>query len=137
MSTFANKAIKYFLSLKTTMNFAPNIQILNPYEKKEVKRVVNIFFKKHFDDTNNRTFVLGINPGRFGGGLTGIAFTDPVALREECDIENNLGDKKELSSKFIYNMIVLNSSSALFILSQLSRMEKIIIIMMKSLYTDL
>ena len=72
---------------------------------KEVKRIVNIFFKKFFDDTNNRTFVFGINPGRFGRGLTGIAFTDPVALRVECDIENDLGDKKELSSKFIYNMI--------------------------------
>ena len=105
MSTFANKAIKYFLSLRTTKNIALNIQILNPYEMKEVKRIVNIFFKKFFDDTNIRTFVFGINPGRFGGGLTGIAFTDPVALRVECDIENNLGDKKELSSKFIYNMI--------------------------------
>ena len=105
MSTFANKAIKYFLSLRTTTDFALNIQILNPYEMKEVKRIVSIFFKKYFDDRKKRTFVFGINPGRFGGGLTGIAFTDPVALREECDIKNNLGDKKELSSKFIYNMI--------------------------------
>ncbi len=105
MSTFANKAIKYFLSLRTTTNFPLNIQILNPYEMKEVKRIVSIFFNKYFDDTNKRTFVFGINPGRFGGGLTGIAFTDPVALRKECNIENDLGDKKELSSKFIYNMI--------------------------------
>jgi len=37
--------------------------------------------------------------------LTGISFTDPVALREECGIENNLGDRQELSSKFIYRMI--------------------------------
>ncbi len=105
MSTFANKATRYFLSLKTSENLSLNIQILNPYKKKEVKRIVTVFFKKYFDDSKNRTFVFGINPGRFGGGLTGISFTDPVALRQQCNIENNLGVRKELSSKFIYNMI--------------------------------
>jgi Uracil DNA glycosylase superfamily len=105
MSTFANKATRYFLFLKTSENLSLNIQILNPYKKKEVKRIVSVFFKKYFDDSKNRTFVFGINPGRFGGGLTGISFTDPVALRQQCNIENNLGVRKELSSKFIYNMI--------------------------------
>ncbi len=48
---------------------------------------------------------MGINPGRFGGGLTGISFTDPVALREYCKIDNNLGNRKELSSEFVYKVI--------------------------------
>ena len=49
--------------------------------------------------------MLGINPGRLGGGLTGISFTDPVALRTFCGIENEFGLKRELSSEFIYHVI--------------------------------
>ena len=78
---------------------------MNPYENDEVKKVVKNFYTKFYNDENERLFIIGINPGRFGGGLTGIAFTDPVALRENCSIENNFGDRKELSSKFIYSVI--------------------------------
>ncbi len=104
-NTFAEKATRYFSSLKLPKRLPQEISILNPYSKKEVNNTVQRFFKKYFDDNENRVFVFGINPGRFGGGLTGISFTDPVALREECGIENNLGDRQELSSKFIYRMI--------------------------------
>ena len=104
-NTFANSAIKYFSSLNLPERLPKEISILNPYSKKEVNNAVQRFFKKYFDDNENRVFIFGINPGRFGGGLTGISFTDPVALREECEIENDLGDRQELSSKFIYRMI--------------------------------
>jgi hypothetical protein len=51
--------------------------------------------------------VFGINPGRFGAGITGITFTDPVALETFCGIKNNLSKKRELSSVFIYEFIEL------------------------------
>ncbi|HVO74590.1 MAG TPA: uracil-DNA glycosylase family protein, partial [Ignavibacteriaceae bacterium] len=99
-----------YLNLNLNPRFKTNppekIRIFNPYEKEEVKRIVKNFYKKFFNDSNKRIFIFGINPGRFGGGLTGISFTDPVALKEYCGIENNLGSKKELSSKFIYNVIM-------------------------------
>jgi len=104
-NTFAEKATRYFSNLKLPERLPKEISILNPYSKKEVNNAVQRFFIKYFDDNENRVFVFGINPGRFGGGLTGISFTDPVALREECGIENDLGDRQELSSKFIYRMI--------------------------------
>ena len=103
--TFAEKATRYFSSLKLPKRLPQEISILNPYSKKEVNNAVQQFFKKYFDDNENRVFLFGINPGRYGGGLTGISFTDPVALRKECGIENDLGDRQELSSKFIYRMI--------------------------------
>ncbi len=105
MSTFADKATKYFLRLESPTDLPENINTINPYNIPEVQRVVRKFFNKYFNDPENRMFVFGINPGRFGGGLTGIAFTDPVALREDCGINNNLGTRKELSSKFIYGLI--------------------------------
>ena len=46
-----------------------------------------------------------INPGRFGGGITGIPFTDPVRLKNICGIENTWPLKQELSSLFIYDVI--------------------------------
>lgn len=52
-----------------------------------------------------RVPILGINPGRFGSGLTGVTFTDPVALADECGISNHLPRKRELSSIYIYEMI--------------------------------
>ena len=49
--------------------------------------------------------IIGINPGRFGGGVTGIPFTDPIRLEKSCGIANSLPRKAELSSLFIYEMI--------------------------------
>ncbi len=103
--TFADKAIKYFLGLQTPRGLSKDIEIMNPYHNPDVRQVVKDFYRKFFNKKKQRLFIFGINPGRFGGGLTGIAFTDPVVLKETCGIENCLGNKKELSSKFIYKMI--------------------------------
>lgn len=105
MTTFANKAIRYFTKIKSPLRIPSGIAIMNPYEKKEVRDTVKKFYNKFYDDERKRIFVLGINPGRFGGGLTGISFTDPVALRKHCGIDNQLGNKEELSSKFVYEVI--------------------------------
>lgn len=104
MPAFAIKAIKYFTNLNSTVKLPSGVKILNPYKKEEVRSAVRQFFQKFYDDDRKRIFILGINPGRFGGGLTGISFTDPVALKEHCGVENNLGNRKELSSKFIYSL---------------------------------
>lgn len=105
MQTFAEKAIKYFTRLKAPVKLPAKIEITNPYKSKDAKRIVKEFFEKYFNDNIERIFIFGINPGRFGGGLTGISFTDPVALKEKCGINNNLGTKRELSSRFIYKFI--------------------------------
>lgn len=102
--SFSYKATKYFCNLKTPSSKYSGIQLINPYTNGSVKEAVKKFYLKFYNDEKERLFVIGINPGRFGGGLTGIAFTDPVALREYCEIENSLGDRKELSSKFIYSV---------------------------------
>lgn len=103
--SFSSKAINYFCNLKMPHLKSSGVGVINPYETDDVKEIVKNFYAKFCNDQNKRLFIIGINPGRFGGGLTGIAFTDPVALRENCSIENNFGDRKELSSKFIYSVI--------------------------------
>lgn len=103
--TFAYKAINYFLNLTPPANLPPNIKTMNPYGNGEVKNIINAFYKKYFNDNKKRKLAFGINPGRFGGGITGVSFTDPVALEKFCGIENNFKKKTELSSEFIYLFI--------------------------------
>lgn len=103
--TFAEKAVTFFNHLDLTLPPSLQIGVLNPYKNPELRDCTEKFFNKFFNDHRKRIFIMGINPGRFGGGLTGISFTDPVALRKFCGIENNFGNKRELSSEFIYMMI--------------------------------
>ena len=103
--TFSEKAIAYFLNLNPPKNLLEGISILNPYADENVKKLVTAFFCKFFNDEQKRIFIFGINPGRFGGGTTGISFTDPVALQEFCGIENSLRKRRELSSEFVYQVI--------------------------------
>lgn len=74
-------------------------------ELQETKRVTKIFLDKYYADLNSRRLILGINPGRFGAGVTNVAFTDPVLLESECGIPNSFDKRSELSAVFIYRMI--------------------------------
>lgn len=63
------------------------------------------FFKKYYDDTAPRSFVFGINPGRFGAGITGVPFTDPIRLAKEAGITNDFPQKPELSAQYVWQCI--------------------------------
>lgn len=103
---FAGKAITFFNHLKTPISNLPDgVEIMNPYKEEAVRKLVETFFNKFYSDNKTRLFILGINPGRFGGGITGIAFTDPIRLESELRIQNQFLKKPELSSVFIYEMI--------------------------------
>lgn len=78
---------------------------MNPYADECVRGYVRAFLDAYFADNRKRLLVFGINPGRFGAGVTGVSFTDPVALADECGIQNNLKRRKELSSIFIHELI--------------------------------
>ena len=80
--TFGKKSINFFLNLNKPSNLPNGVSIMNPYENKETQQLIKMFYTKYFNDNKQRVFIVGINPGRFGGGLTGIAFTDPVNLEE-------------------------------------------------------
>lgn len=105
MTTFADKAIAYYNLLAAPTNLPPDIGVMNPYQQPSVKAIVAEFYTKFFADNNPRVFILGINPGRFGAGVTGISFTTPQNLRRYCGIENDLRDTPELWSRFIYQVV--------------------------------
>ncbi len=105
MKTFADRAIHFYKDLQISTSLPAGSEILNPYENPAVKDVVTSFFTRFYDDRQDRVILLGINPGRFGAGITGITFTDPIRLEEDCQIPNGFEKRAELSSRFIYEVI--------------------------------
>lgn len=103
--TFGERAIRYYRTLDSNWSVPDGIEILRAYDSEQVLRLVTRFFRRYFDDSSPRVGVFGINPGRFGAGRTGVAFTDPIRLQEELGIENDLSKKPELSSIFLYEVI--------------------------------
>jgi len=67
--------------------------------------IADAFYHKYYNDNDARHLILGINPGRFGGGITGIPFTDPKRLVSECHIAYDGKPAHEPSSVFVYEMI--------------------------------
>lgn len=102
---YTKKILAFFKALDLSVKLPKGVEVMNPYQNEVAFHLCEQFYGKYYNDTFQRTFILGINPGRFGAGLTGIPFTDPLKLEEECKIENNLTKKRELSADFIYEMI--------------------------------
>lgn len=102
--TFADRVIQ-FNKLLVDPPVPQGIDVMNPFQRNETFQLSSIFYKKYYNDTNKRIGILGINPGRFGAGLTGIPFTDPKKLEFICGIKNNFPKKAELSGDFIYLLI--------------------------------
>ncbi len=103
-STFASRAFRFYTGLVCPK--PPwGVVVMNPYTDAHVRGCVRAFLDRYFSDNVKRVLVFGINPGRFGAGITGVTFTDPVALAEKCGIENDLPRRRELSSIFINDVI--------------------------------
>ena len=103
--TFGNNALTFYKGLAIPVGLPKGIEVINPYKAAEASRLCKAFCDRFYNDTREKTFVFGINPGRFGGGTTGVNFTDPYALEEFCGIKNNLPKVRERSSEFIYSVI--------------------------------
>jgi hypothetical protein len=102
---FAQKILTFYKQLAITAKLPKGVNVLNPYQDKKAFALCQQFYTKYYDDENKRRIILGINPGRFGGGITGIPFTDPIKLESICGIKNDMQKKAELSADYIYKMI--------------------------------
>jgi hypothetical protein len=105
MKTWAQHLFEFYSSLQPHQNLPNNVQWLYPQRSEEVMHVVQQFLQKYFNDSRKRKLFLGINPGRFGAGVTGVNFTAPKQLTEECGIDHPFKKQSELSAEFIYTMI--------------------------------
>ena len=103
--SFGNKVFHFYRNLAPPARLPKGVSAMNPYRKQTARGYIKEFLEKFFPDAEKRIFVFGINPGRFGAGVTGIAFTDPVALANVCGVSNDLAKRREVSSEFVYSFI--------------------------------
>lgn len=103
--TFGSRVVDFYQHLKPPSLKGLGVAALFPYRDPTVMECTTAFYRKFFDDSRPRVFLIGINPGRFGGGTTGIPFTDPVSLEKQCGIRNPFPKRRELSAEFIESLI--------------------------------
>ena len=106
MATFAENIISFYTDLEYTGSLPPGISIMNPFrDNPKIIYIISQFYRRFYNDNLHRHLILGINPGRFGAGVTGIPFTDTKRLKEKCGISFPGPGTYETSSVFMYEMI--------------------------------
>lgn len=105
MMSFSEKVLKFYKELNIGHPLPEGVEIMNPYKDEICMEVCRRFYNKFYNDDHKRFVILGINPGRYGAGLTGIPFTDPIKLEKLFGIENAFPKKPELSADFVHQMI--------------------------------
>lgn len=107
--TWAENIIQFMEGLHVDEDILPSgIEPLYPLQgeyRETTRSIVEAFYHKYYGDNEPRQFIIGINPGRLGAGLTGIPFTDTKRLADPCGIEVDAFSCHEVSSVFIYEMI--------------------------------
>jgi Domain of unknown function (DUF4918) len=111
--TWDNAILKFLLALKPPAVPA-GYEVLFPFKDAAVQEVCQQFYHRYYADDQVRYMMVGINPGRFGAGITGIPFTDPIRLQDVCGIKNSWARKPELSSIFMYEMMEAFGGAAAF-----------------------
>ncbi len=105
MKTWASQLFSFYKKLQPPKNLPNAIEWLYPQQSEAVMEVVKCFLDKYYSDKEPRNLLFGINPGRFGAGVTGVNFTAARQLTEDCGVDHKFPSGSELSAEFIYAMI--------------------------------
>ncbi|HLP54746.1 MAG TPA: SMUG2 DNA glycosylase family protein [Fluviicola sp.] len=106
VKSFADNVITFNRQLHYSGKLPQGFRVLNPYlDNPETMDVMQQFYRKYYNDSDRRRFMIGINPSRHGAGVTGVPFTDTKRLESVCGIEMKSARTHEISSVFMYDMI--------------------------------
>lgn len=103
--TFSQQVLDFYFTMRKDMPLPNGVETIYPFDNVETKRVMQTFFNKYYDDNRPRTYLVGINPGRLGSGITGIGFADAYHLDNYCDIPNSLDKRVEISAAFMFEVM--------------------------------
>ena len=88
VNSFSDRIIEFNRSLSYDGDLPQGFFVINPFENNlEAIKAMEKFYKKYYDDNEQRKFIIGINPGRHGAAVTGIPFTDTKRLASVCGIK--------------------------------------------------
>ncbi len=110
----ADQIYRFYTRLALPDLSALGVHWLKPLAEPAVRSVFRSFLDKYYPDELQRIPILGINPGRFGAGVTAINFTAPKQLQQDCGIPHAWGNQSELSAEFIYQVIHAYGGPAAF-----------------------
>ena len=103
---FGDNVIDFNRNLFFSEALPEGFQVINPYmDNPETMDVMIQFYHKFYADSEQRKFIVGINPSRHGAGITGVPFTDTKRLETICGIKMDSAHTHEISSVFMYDMI--------------------------------
>jgi len=103
--SFSEKVLRFYRNVHIGYSLPEGVDVMNPYRDPVCVEVCTKFYNSYYNDSRKRFLILGINPGRYGAGLTGIPFTDPIKLEKIFGITNPFPKKPELSADFIHQVI--------------------------------
>lgn len=114
IETMDTYIIEFYKDLSKAKLNLVDVEVMNPFIHSEVSEICRIFYNRYYHDFDRRIFMIAINPGRFGAGITGLSFTDPVILENEISIPNSFVKKNELSAVFFHELIAAFGGHAQF-----------------------
>lgn len=105
--SFGEKVKHFNARLSFRAALPPGIRVMNPFRENGCATPAShAFYDRYYGDHRWRGIILGINPGRFGAGITGVPFTDPTRLASACGISvPGCPSAHEPSSVFVYEVI--------------------------------
>lgn len=104
--TFGDNVIDFNRHLHYSGKLPEGFQVINPYlDNPETMEAMQQFYHKYYHNSNQRKFIIGINPSRHGAGVTGVPFTDTKRLESVCGIKMPSAHTHEVSSVFMYDLI--------------------------------
>lgn len=113
--TFAEQVIRFNRELDFSGILPDGIGIMNPFrDSPHIWPVITQFYNKFYSDNRQRKMILGINPGRFGAGVTGVPFTDTKRMLSRCGIKIDGMETHEPSSVFVYDVIDAYGGTEIF-----------------------
>jgi hypothetical protein len=106
MKTFADRILNFNKNLHYTGKLPKGIKVMNPFrDNPQILPISSQFYNKFYNNNKQRHIILGINPGRFGAGSTGVPFNDTKLLKEKCGIVIKEFQTHEPSAVFVYEVI--------------------------------
>jgi len=102
---FGSRVASFLTSLRFDVPLPGGFAVLDPYRDGAVVDVVHQFCARYYTGNHLRLPIWGINPGRFGAGVTGLSFTDPYALRHDLGLVTSIDGRREPSADYVYRVI--------------------------------
>lgn len=104
MNTLGQQLLDFYLNLQFPFVLPVHFRVMNPFHDDRVRRTISAFYLRYLNSSIPHRVLMGINPGRHGGGITGIPFTDTKRLTQVCQIAWDGPSSHEPSSEFFYAM---------------------------------